>query len=76
MNRGGHSVTISVTTSLGIVVLPTDPRFMGVCHLPGVLNVKADAASREFNMRTEWMLRQDVFRDIADHFYVPEAENG
>ena len=38
--------------------------------------MKADAASREFNMRTEWMLRQDVFRDIADHFYVPEAENG
>ena len=44
-----------------------------VHHLPGVLNVEADAASREFNMRTEWMLRQDVFQDIADHFYVPET---
>ena len=26
-------------------------------HLAGVLNVEADAALREFNMRTEWMLR-------------------
>ena len=41
-------------------------------HLPGVLNVEADVASREFNTRTEWMLRQDVFQDIAHHFYVPE----
>jgi len=27
--RGGHSVTISVPTGLGTVVLPADPRFMG-----------------------------------------------
>ena len=43
-------------------------------HLPGVLNVEADAASRVFNMRTEWMLRKDVFLDIAHHFYVPEID--
>ena len=43
-------------------------------HLPGVLNVEADAASTEFNMRTEWMLRQDVFQDITRHFYVPEID--
>ena len=43
-------------------------------RLPGVLNVEADAASREFNMRTEWMLRKDVFWDIAHYFYVPEVD--
>ena len=43
-------------------------------HLPGVLNVEADAASREFNTRTEWMLRQDVFQAIAHHFYVPDID--
>lgn len=42
---------------------------MGDSHLPGVLNVEADAASREFNMRTKWMLRKDVFWDIAHDFY-------
>ena len=41
-------------------------------HLPGVLNVEADAASRLFNLRTEWMLRRYVFQDIAHHFYLPE----
>ena len=29
-------------------------------HLPGVLNVEADAASRVFNLRTEWMHRVDA----------------
>ena len=43
-------------------------------HLPGVLNVEAGVASREFNSRTEWMLRKDVFRDITHHFYVPEID--
>ena len=43
-------------------------------HLPGVLNVEADAASREFNMHTEWMLRKDVFQDITHHFYVLEVD--
>ena len=33
---------------------------MTACHLRGVLNVEADTASREFNMRTEWMVPKDV----------------
>ena len=36
--------------------------------------MEADAASREFNARTEWMLQKDVFRDIARCFYVPEID--
>ena len=36
--------------------------------------MEADAASRIFNLRTEWMLRKDVFKDIAHHFYLPEID--
>ena len=43
-------------------------------HLPGVLNVEADAASREFSVRTEWMLRKDVFRHIMRRFYLPQID--
>ena len=43
-------------------------------QLLAVLNVEADAASKNFNMRTEWMPRQDVFQDVAHHFYVPEID--
>ena len=66
--EGGHSVTFSVPTSLGTVVLPADPGLMG--DSPSL----ADAASRVFNLRTEWMLRKDVFQDIAHHFYLPEID--
>lgn len=30
-------------------------------HLPGILNIEADHASRVFNDRTEWMLRHSMF---------------
>ena len=45
-------------------------------HLPspGVLNVEAHAASRVFNVRTEWMLRKDVFRHIMRRFYLPQID--
>lgn len=36
--------------------------------------MEADPASREFNTRTEWMLRKEVFQDIIRHFYVPEVD--
>ena len=36
--------------------------------------MEADTASREFNTRTEWMLRKEVFHDIIRHFYVPEID--
>ena len=49
-----HSVTISVLTGLGTMVLPVDSRFGGdSLSLTVVLNVEADDASREFNMRAE-----------------------
>ena len=35
-----------------------------VTHIPGLLNVEADWASRNFNERTEWELNQSVFDQI------------
>ena len=40
----------------------------------GSVNVEADAALREFSVRTEWMLRKNVFRQITRHFYVPQID--
>lgn len=73
--RGGtRSPTLSLLALELWSFLLTRGSWVTARHLPGVLNVEADAASREFNARTEWMLRKDVFRDIARRFYVPEID--
>ena len=73
--RGGtQSPSLSLLALELWSFLLTQGSWVTARHLPGVLNVEADAASREFNTRTEWMLRQDVFQDIAHHFYVPEID--
>ena len=43
-------------------------------HIPGVLNVEADLASREFNPHTEWMLDKTIFKKITVCFFVPEID--
>ena len=71
--RGGtQSPSLSLLASELWSFLLTQGSWVTARHLPGVLNVEADAASRVFNLRTEWMLRKDVFQDIAYHFYLPE----
>ena len=73
--RGGtQSPSLSLLALELLSFLLTQGSWVTARHLPGVLNVEADAASREFNMRMEWMLRKDVFQDIAHHFYVPEVD--
>lgn len=46
--------------------------WLTACHLPGVLNVKADKSSRQFNERIEWQLKHDIFLKIIDIFGTPE----
>ena len=70
----GNAVHHTLSPSLGSVVFSSGKGLMDHRHLPGVLNVEADAASREFNVRTEWMLRKDVFRDITCRFYLPQID--
>ena len=42
-------------------------------HVPGVTNIEADFASRNFNDRTEWALNKMVFQRITKRFYTPEV---
>ena len=41
-------------------------------HLAGSLNIETDQQSRQFNERTEWYLRPDVFNKITKLWGVPE----
>jgi hypothetical protein len=43
-------------------------------HIPGILNVDADTASRQFNPRVEWTLDSQIFQKIVDRFYLPEVD--
>ena len=43
-------------------------------HIPGILNVNADTASRQFNPRVEWTLDPSIFRKIVYRFYLPEVD--
>ncbi len=40
-------------------------------HVPGVSNIEADFASRNFNNRTEWTLDKMIFQKITQRFYTP-----
>ncbi len=43
-------------------------------YLPGKLNTEADAKSRKFNDRTEWMLSKQAFKRIEQEFGKPEID--
>jgi hypothetical protein len=46
-----------------------------IAHCPGVDNVEADKASREFNDETEWTLHQDVVDNACERFGIePEID--
>ena len=42
--------------------------FITAAHIPGILNVEADAESRNSETRTEWKLNEALFRSILHHF--------
>ena len=48
--------------------------WLSASHLPGVLNVETDQQSRQFNERTEWHLREDVFQQITKLWGTPEID--
>ena len=43
-------------------------------HIPGLLNVEADEASRKFNDRTEWELHGDTFEALCERFGRPDID--
>ena len=42
-------------------------------HIPGVQNT-ADYFSRHFSEATEWMLKQDIFDRLCQHFFTPQID--
>ena len=42
--------------------------FLTATHIPEILNVEADAESREAETRTEWKLNDSIFSDMLKHF--------
>lgn len=48
--------------------------WLSVSHLPGALNVEADNQSRQFNERTDWHLREDVFQQISKVWGTPDID--
>ena len=47
---------------------------ISAAHIPGIHNVLADSASREFHDAAEWMLPPDAFADIVDTFGKPDID--
>lgn len=43
-------------------------------HVPGRVNLLADAASRKFNDRHEWKLSEAIFRELCEVFGVPNID--
>ncbi|XP_045101188.1 uncharacterized protein LOC123498111 isoform X1 [Portunus trituberculatus] len=43
-------------------------------HVPGAVNLLADAASRKFNDRHEWKLNEDIFQELCKRFGVPSID--
>ena len=37
-------------------------------HIPGILNVEADAESRKNEIKTEWKLNVNIFHDVISYF--------
>ena len=48
--------------------------WLSASHLPGVLNVEADQQSQQFNERTKWHLREDVFQQISKIWGAPDID--
>ena len=42
--------------------------FITAAHIPGILNVEADAESRNSETRTEWKSNEALFGSILHHF--------
>ena len=48
--------------------------WISAAHIPGVLNVEADSASRQFNDALEWMLKPSIFKFVTNVFGMPTID--
>ena len=76
INRQGstHSSRCNNITRLIWRFAIDEQLWLSSAHCPGVLNVQADEASRNFNDNTEWTLRPQLFQNICDTFGTPSID--
>ena len=43
-------------------------------HIPGKVNIQADALSREISSNLEWSLNGEVFQDVISQTFIPEID--
>lgn len=74
-NMGGSKSTPcnAITKQIWALCI-TQNNWLSATHLPECENVDADAESRIFNDRTEWMLDPQVFKGITQKFGNPEID--
>ena len=48
--------------------------WISASHLPGCENTEADRESRQFNDRTEWQLKSDIYHSITKQFGQPSID--
>ena len=71
---GTHSTTLSDQALQMWEYVLNKGSWITARHIPGVLNVEADFASRQFNPHTEWMLDKTIFKKITVCFFVLEID--
>ena len=48
--------------------------WLSATHLPGVLNVKADKLSRNYDRSKEWKLNEEIFKTLVDIWPSPQID--
>ena len=74
-NMGGSkSIPCNEVTKQIWALCIANNNWLRATYLPGCKNVEADAESRVFNDRTEWMLDPQIFKRITNKFGSPEID--
>ena len=74
-NMGGSkSIPCNEVTKQIWALCIANNNWLSAIYLPGCKNVEADAESRVFNDRTEWMLDPQIFKRITNKFGSPEID--
>ena len=71
---GTHSRTCNDITRETIMWCKERDISLTITHLPGILNIEADKASRVFHDDTEWSLDDKVFQSLVSRWGKPDID--
>jgi hypothetical protein len=76
INKQGSTRSLECNAVAHSIWLWALPRriWLTAAHVPGIENVEADAASREFKDELEWTLIQTIFDNITQRFGMPQMD--